>query len=257
MMFPLGNPENWMKPALGKPPATFGSGLVMLMPITPTPALFTANAGKDTLKGAPGLLNRSLEDGVEAIEPRGGQACECAAGSDHVGLGRRHRRAIWFRRNIDTDLLQAARRADNLARIVYRDDTDIVRSVLHVARRQQIFGATIGGREGLARGGDAGLHDEIVGPIEPNIGEVGAGLEFLFWQDIHRGSDEDVYSEQIGRDEKGVGILACLRVIREAIHTVAARQIVATRPAVVDKILSQWIARFADGKGKFLETALR
>ena len=49
MMFPLGNPENWMKPALGKPPATFGSGLVMLMPITPTPALFTANAGKDTL----------------------------------------------------------------------------------------------------------------------------------------------------------------------------------------------------------------
>jgi len=44
-MFPLGNPENWMKLALGKPPSTFWLVLVIVEPITPAPALFTANAG--------------------------------------------------------------------------------------------------------------------------------------------------------------------------------------------------------------------
>jgi len=194
------------------------------------PVAVLGTKGEDTVKVATGLLNRSLKDIVEAIEQRGGgDASRCAEGPDHVGLGRWHRLVIWFRRNIDTDLLQVTRRADNLVRIVYRDDTHIVGSVLNIARCQQIFGATIGGREALARGRNTRLRDEIVGAIEPNIGEVGAGLEFLFWQDVYRGPDEDVlddavyYFEQIGRDEKGVGIVTCLRVVREAIHTAAAR----------------------------------
>jgi hypothetical protein len=45
MMFPLGNPANSIKAALGKPPGAFASGLLTVKPIRPVPALFTAIAG--------------------------------------------------------------------------------------------------------------------------------------------------------------------------------------------------------------------
>ena len=90
-----------------------------------------------------------------------------------MGLRRGDRGAVGFADDIDIEPQQGFRIAGDVVRVGDRPDPHIVRAVKNIARLHQVLGAVGSGVKGFARRRYAGLHDEITGKCQSEIGEAG------------------------------------------------------------------------------------